>query len=463
MDIKVSMSRSFSRVYANSLLLGMMATVGTIGPQVGYAESHTFYKETFQYCTGTIGKSAADEAGWMGLVTGLPKEKISNLKVFSYGSSIVGGAVNSSPHGRAQGYSFWFRPVYGLSVLTAEQPFDVSLISQYPSTVEYEQRLSGVDVAGVMNQTQLLFLIDNNWYISGTATRQTKPAAWEPVSIDPSVLLYGVVPYAEGLGAATPASYTNSLPLTGSVRAFGVFVAEVNGRVRIDNFTITTTGPVPPTLPTAVQQTSVAYCPLTSPDVIGGGGPTPTPDPDDGDGGTDHGTPDPLPPLQTTPHATPQVQSASFCATNEQGAGMRVRISRSAQKVFVNRGAKTGSLAFRDRAVAHLFATRLMPIGAVVNIRIGDYDQATRKLRLSLKKGAAPKFVKLPGAVRTSIKRYIASLGSSALTTDPLFVSAVGGGQALNMKKAACSAEIKAIIKKRAKAAKLPLRRVFVK
>lgn len=437
---------------------------GAIQAQSASAESKTLYRETFQYCTSSLGKPAADETGWLGLVTGLPKEKFGNLKVFSYGSSIVGSAVNSSPNGRAQGYSFWFKPVYGLSVLTAEFSFDVGLLSNHSSSVEYEQRLSGADAAGVLNQTQLIFLVDNDWYISGTATRQTKPGAWEPVKLDPSQLLYGRVPYVAGLGAATPTDYNNSLPTTGKVRAFGVFVAEVNGRVRIDNFTLTTSGPIPAGISTAVQGASVALCPATSPDVTGAPVPAPTPDPDDSDGGVDRGTPEPLfPPAGQTPVPVPNVRAAAFCSTKEQGAGLKVRVSQSSRNAFISKGIAKNSAGLRDKAIAHLFATRIMPIGAAVNVRLSDYDPTTGTLKLSLKKGATPTTVKLPRAVQGTLKRYIASLGSSVSPSDPMFGAVTAGNATVDTKTAACSTELKAALTQRAKAARLSPKKVFVR
>ncbi|MEY4669508.1 MAG: hypothetical protein RL518_2207 [Pseudomonadota bacterium] len=450
-------SRSISRACAGAFVLGFSATlVGT--PLRAWAESQTIYKETFQYCTASLGKPAADETGWLGLVTGLPKEKFSNLKVFSYGSRIVGGSINSSPWGKAEGYSFWFRPTYGLSFLTAEFPFDVGLISKYPATVEYEQRLSGIDAAGVMNQTQLIFLIDDNWYISGTATRQSNPNRWEPVRVDPSELLYGVVPYVTGLGAATPNGYATSLPTTGTVRAFGVFAAEVNGRVRIDNFTITTTGPIPAGMSTAVQPSSVASCPPTSPDVTGGPAPTPTPDPDDSDGGVDRGTPEsPFGPGGSNPRA----QNASFCSTSEQGSGLKVRVSRRSLKAFVTKGLAKGTIGLRDRALAYLYATRLMPVGALVNVRIGDYDPSARTLKVSLKKGAPTTSVKVSRQVQSSLKRYLSALGPQASATDPLFGAITTGS--VNMKNAACTPELKRVIAQRAKAAKISTKRIYVR
>jgi hypothetical protein len=394
----------------------------------------------------------------MALVSGLPKEKFGNMKVFSYGSSVVGGSVNSAPHGKAEGYSFWFKPTYGVSFLTTEFPFDVRLISNYPSTVEYEQRLSGVDAAGVMNQTQLIFLVDDTWYISAAATRQVKPTSWEPVRVDPSEQLYGVVPYVTGLGSALPTAYNTSLPTTGTVRAFGVFVSEVNGRVRIDNFTITTTGPVPSGISTAIQSTTVVECPATSPDLTGAPVPSPTPDPDDSDGGVDRGTPEPPgPPVVQTP----QVRNASFCATQEQGSGRRVRVSKRSAKAFVTKGLGNGTIGLRDKALAHLYATRVMPVGALVNVRVGDYDPSAGTLRVSLKRGAPATSVRLSRPVQSSLKRYIAALGSQVQVTDPMFGSLTAN--AVDLKTAACATELKGVISQRAKAAKLSLKSIYTR
>ena len=455
--------RSLSQSAMWSLLFGAVVT-GVGWSDLAHAESKTIYRETFNYCTASLGKTAADETGWLALVTGLPKEKFGNLKVFSYGSSIVGNAVNSAPSGRAQGYAFWYKPTYGLSVLNAEFAFDVGLLSNNTSSVEYEQRLSGVDAAGVFNVTQLIFLVDNDWYISGTATRQTKPGTWEPVKLDPSQLLYGKVPFVSGLGAATPTAYNNSLPTTGTVRAFGVFVPEVNGRVRIDNFTLSTSATIPAGISTAVRSPSVATCPATSPDVTGVPMPTPTPDPDDSDGGIDRGVPEPLfPPSVQTPGPVPHVHTASFCSTKEQGAGLKVRVSRGSQRAFISKGVSKNGAGLRDKALAHLFVTRVMPIGAAVNVRVGDYDQSTGTMKLSLKKGSAATAVKLPKAAQGTMRRYLASLGSTVSASDPMFGVVSPGGATVDVTKAACSAELKSVLTLRAKAARLSPKKVFVR
>lgn len=421
------------------------------------AEQKTFYKDTFSFCTGSIGKDAAAETGWIGLKSGLPQAKFSNLKVFAYGSSLIGNAVNSVPQGKSQGYAFWFRPTYGVSILTAEMGFDVSLLSASPSLVHYEQRLSGVNEAGVPNQTQLVFLIDSTWYISKEAFPQAKPGVWEPVKVDPSTLTYGTVPYVNGLGAEVPTSFTERLPATGKVKAFGVFLTEVNGRVRIDNFSLSTTGDIPSTIKTTVQESSSAGCPATSPDVTGTGGPQPTPNPDDQDGGIDQEKPTETPP----PGVTPVPDGAKFCSTKEQGAGLMVRINRKVAKAFVAGTGARGRVALRNQAIAQLYASRVMPIGALVNVRVADYDKAKGVLALTIRQGRPPVKVKLSKAEQVSLARYRAILGKGRRSTDPLFVAAAQGGKTLATKQAVCSRELRVMVTKRAQGVRIPLRGLF--
>ena len=71
MNLSTSPYNSFSRACLRACILGV-ATASALGVMDAYAESKTIYKETFQYCTSSLGKPAGDEAGWMGLVTGFP-------------------------------------------------------------------------------------------------------------------------------------------------------------------------------------------------------------------------------------------------------------------------------------------------------------------------------------------------------------------------------------------------------
>jgi len=116
------------------------------GADRAYSEPPTIYKETFGFCTGSVGPFAADESGWLGLKSGMPKAKFGNLKVFSYGTPQIGGSVNSSPRGLSQGYSFWFKPTYGLTVLTRGFKFDAALLSDLDrSSAAICNRMSSIE------------------------------------------------------------------------------------------------------------------------------------------------------------------------------------------------------------------------------------------------------------------------------------------------------------------------------
>jgi hypothetical protein len=62
---------------------------------------------------------------------------------------------------------------------------------------------------------------------------------------------------------------------------------------------------------------------------------------------------------------------------------------------------------------------------------------------------------------QSSLKRYIAALGAQASATDPMFGSVVT--DKVNLKTAACAAELKRVVGQRAKAAKLSTKRIYVR
>jgi prolyl-tRNA editing enzyme YbaK/EbsC (Cys-tRNA(Pro) deacylase) len=104
-----------------------------------------------------------------------------------------------------------------------------------------------------------------------------------------------------------------------------------------------------------------------------------------------------------------------------------------------------------------------MPVGATVNVRLGDYDQSAGTLKVSLKKGSAPTSIKLARTVQVALKRYIASLGMQVSASDPMFGAVSSGQGNVDTKKAACSAELKTVLMQRAKAAGLSPKKIFVK
>lgn len=416
------------------------------------AEPQTLYRETFGYCTGTIGKDAASETNWVGLVSGLPQAKISNLKVFSYGVLDVGGSVNSNPIGLAQGYSFWFKPVYGLTLLTAEFQFDVGLLKNSQARIQYRQRLSGIDPAGQPNKTHLAILIDNVWYISDSLVRQQVPGAWEPAEFAPSALTYGTAPYLVGLGPTKPTDFGAPLPAAGTVRAFGVFMDEVNGRVRLDNFTIKGLPPSDGSISTDVQEPDVSLCPSSSPDRSGGGGsPTPPPDEDDGDSTSDRFVPDPV----ATPTPGPAVSHGTvyqFCPVKEQGAGRKVIVSGKMRSAILKKISGTTLSELRDRVMVSILAQRPITLGALVNVKRGDYDPKTGVITLSTRPAAKPQRFKLRGATLRAMQMYLAHTSAPEAVTAPLFLEGGATSHALHLttQKALCLAELRALLRSRA-------------
>ncbi len=423
------------------------------------AEPPTVYRETFGYCTGTIGKDAASEVNWVGLVSGLPQAKISNLKVVSYGVLDVGRSVNSTPLGLAQGYSFWFKPVYGLTLLTAEFQFDVGLLKNSQALVQYKQRLSGIDPAGQPNKTHLAVLVDNVWYISDQFVRQKMPGVWEAAEFAPGALSYGTAPYMVGLGPTKPADSGAPLPAAGTVRAFGIFMDEVNGRVRIDNFTIKGPPPSDGSISTDEQEPDVSLCPSSSPDRNGGGGsPTPPPDEDDGDSNPDRFVPDPI----STPTPVPVVSHGAlyqFCAVKEQGAGRRVLVSGKTRAAILKKitGATLNEL--RDRVMVSLLAQRSMPLGALVNVKRGDYDHKTGMITLSTRTAAKPQRFKLRGAALRAMQAYLGHTAAPQEITAPLFLDGVASAHALHVttQKALCFGDVRALLRGRAIQAKVQI------
>ncbi len=420
------------------------------------AEPQTVYRETFGYCTGTIGKDAAAEANWVGLVSGLPQAKISNLKVFSYGALDVGGSVNSNPLGLAQGYAFWFKPVYGLTLLTAEFEFDVGLLKNSQASIHYKQRLSGIDPAGQPNKTHLAILVDSVWYISDAFARQQVPGVWESAELTPGTLTYGTVPYVAGLGPTKPIDSGAPLPAAGTVRAFGVFMDEVNGRVRLDNFTVKALLASDGSISPDVQEPSVLLCPYSSPDRNGGSGaPTPPPDEDDGDNTPDRFVPDPV----ATPTPGPVVShstSYQFCAVKEQGAGRKVVISRKARAAILKKISGATLNELRDRVLVSLLAQRTMPLGALVNVKLGDYDANTGVLTVSTRPPAKPQRFKVRGGALRAMQAYLGHTDAPREVTAPLFVDGAATSHALHVttQRALCFADVRAMLRSRALQAK---------
>ncbi len=425
------------------------------------AETITLYRETFNYCTETRGKEAAMEANWVGLVAGYQQAKISNLKVVSYGVVDIGGSVNSNPIGLSQGYGFWFKPVYGLTLLTAEFQFDIGVLKNTKALIHYKQRLSGIDPQGQANKTHLAILVDNIWYISEESVQQQQPGVWESAQLAPGMLTYGTVPYQAGTGPSTPTSFGSPLPSAGTVRAFGVYLDQVNGRVRIDNFMITGLLPSDGSISPAIQGPDFSLCPASSPDRNGGGvSPTPPPDEDDGDTTPDRYVPDPV----ATPTPTPMTTTApvevhatvfKFCAIKEQGAGRQVVVASKARAAIFKKISGTTLVDLRDRALVALLAQRSMPLGSVVNIKRGDYNAEKGVITVVTRQVTKPIRIKLRGAALQAMQRYLAHAAAPTEVSAPLFTDSGSTVHVLHFitQRALCLADLRGMLKARAKEA----------
>ncbi len=445
------------------------ALASVLASSNAWTEPQIIYRETFGYCTGSLGKSAADETDWAGFVSGHPKEKVSNLKVFSYGFSDISGSVNSNPLGLAQGYSFWWKPVYGLSVLTSEFQFDAAILKSATTVIEYKQRLSGVDAALQPNKTHLAIRIDDTWYISSDFIQQIKPGNWEQAQVAPALLSYGTVPAFDGLGPHLPETFGVPLPAAGTVKAFGLFMNEVNGRVRFDNFIIKAEVPEDGPIDTGVQEPQVAACPTESPDRVGGGGqPTPPPDDDDGDSGEDRGTPDTPTP---TPTATATGDGSAlgeqhgtqfeFCPIKEQGRGRTITISNKARTTLLRKIPQVTFEDLRDRAILALLGQRPMPLGALVNSKLGDYNAIAGAVSLSVRAKARPLTLRLRANSKKALQAYLGAAGAPRDPLAPLLIKTGVHASHVITQRALCAADIRAIVKARARQAKVAVVGVY--
>ncbi len=460
------MERAVKKLSTRSVLL-----IGAAGALVGAASAlaqsgggsvspmgdtlTTVYRETYGYCTGSIGRDAAIETDWWAFRSGSPVGKFSNLKVFSYGSRSIGGAVKSGPNGLSQGYSFWFRPTYGLTVFTKEFSFPASVLSDPSTVVEYEQRLSGVDALGASDRSQLAFLIGNAWYISKESVGQNSIAAWETVSMKPSALSWGTAAAVGNLGPEIPVAFNKQLPASGTVTAFGAFVTTVSGRVRFDNYTIKTANPPGGASQYPELTSAVSGCPATSPDRTGGPVVTPTPGPDDGDGSPDDGT--------TNPGdgsggggVTPPTTNYVLCPLSEQGAGKAVEIPAASGAKVIKRIGQSTDVDRRDRALLSIMTGRRLRVGSFVNVLMGDYNPQSGTLAIKKRKAGAATVVRLRASARTAINSYLSQLELIS-SRAPLFPKANGRSKQVTATSAACLKELRAAVNARARGAKVPL------
>lgn len=199
------------------------------------ASADVFYRETFDFCELVTGRpSAAAVAGWHAITSGHPEGKPSILKIQPVGAASRLPAVNSDPEGPADGNAFWARPSKGLLIYTGEISFDVSVLR----AVSWKQRIDRGEKRFPQYGARLALLINGVWYISDHSAMQETRGIFERVEVAPFSLTYGTVPANPSVGPEAPANAGVTLPDTGTVEAFGIFMQRSFGKVRIDDFTL---------------------------------------------------------------------------------------------------------------------------------------------------------------------------------------------------------------------------------
>ncbi len=144
-------------------------------------------------------------------------------------------AFRSTPIGNTPGNSLWSKPTSGLTIFTDEFSFSASSITH----VAYDQRYNGLDGPSTeRDSSRIAFLIGNTWYISDKLFQVSKRSVWESVSITLASMTFGMSVVAPGAGPSTPINSGLPFPNVGTITAFGVYIPQVNDRVRIDNFTL---------------------------------------------------------------------------------------------------------------------------------------------------------------------------------------------------------------------------------
>jgi hypothetical protein len=243
-----------------------------------------------------------------------------------------------------------------------------------------------------------------------------------------------------------------SLPATGRVLAFGVFLGEVNGRVRIDNFTIKTGATAAAGVVTAIQEPGIVACPEGSPDRTGTTPPPVPPPGPDGDGG-EGDKPEQEKAEQEKPNEPLPV---SFCIGRQQGGyGRMVRLSPKVRTRIVRTTSAATAAGRRDRTFITLLSARSMPVGALVNATVADFNPAARTLRVRLRPAGAARPIRLSSKNAAMLSEYLSSVGVAANASYPIFSHVIGSSAAIDLTKAACVRELTSSLMRRARAAKV--------
>jgi len=380
---------------------------------VSSATAAPFYQENFNFDSFAVPQNdALNQAGWKALVPGLRVRKFGNLKV-SPGIVRNAPCYNSFPSGPEDGYSLWTKVIDGLTVFSEEYSFSVDSLSE----ASYLQRLSGYAADLVTyDGTRLALKIrssDNSekWYISDSIARQKKLGAWEEVNFSPKTISYAIVQPTGEVGPPVPAAGNNGnpLPANGVVTGFGVFIDRMNGRVRLDNFTLSddlaSNGIAPQPTPTRRPgpQPTIDN-PDPEPDI--------TPQPD--------GTVPPGATVSPTPTRQPGINvSYNFCTASRR-ATRRIKMSRSAAAVVLRKIKGTSAKVLRNRVIVEIVLKRKIRASSLENVRVSDFYREGTASYLNVY-GTERKAVRLTRLLAKRVSNYMRRAGVGGEPQSPLF------------------------------------------
>jgi site-specific recombinase XerC len=117
----------------------------------------------------------------------------------------------------------------------------------------------------------------------------------------------------------------------------------------------------------------------------------------------------------------------------------------------------------RDQAILAVMSQRVMPLGALVNVRVADFNSSNGTLAVVVRKGAAPMKIKLNSSAKNAIINYMALAGLGRDATSPLFLKTDKRTKLLDASHAACSRDLRSVVTQRARRAKIPAAGLFVR
>jgi hypothetical protein len=104
-----------------------------------------------------------------------------------------------------------------------------------------------------------------------------------------------------------------------------------------------------------------------------------------------------------------------------------------------------------------------MPLGALVNIKVLDFNPTTRTITVGVETGGEPLKLKLRPSTAKAVISYMTAGGLTRNATAPLFVMAVNSTKQLDVTRAMCSRDLRGVLTQRARKAKIATTSFFVR